>query len=82
MLTYSILSVHHDFIALRIQEKLQGDGFLFKGNYLEQKFQGTGVMPGRRIGDVNVTGMLVVLLNPLSPNIHIQILQTDLHTFP
>ena len=22
------------------------------------------------------------LLNPLSPNIHIQILQTDLHTFP
>ena len=82
MLTHSILSVHHDFIALRIQEKLQGDGFLFKGKYLEQKFQGTGVMPGGRIGDVNVTGMLVVLLNPLSPNIHIQILQTDLHTFP
>ena len=23
-----------------------------------------------------------VFLNPLSPNIHIQILQTDLHTFP
>ena len=25
---------------------------------------------------------VVSLINPLSPNIHIQILQTDLHTFP
>ena len=23
-----------------------------------------------------------VFLNPLSPNIHLQILQTDIHTFP
>ena len=32
------------------------------------------------IGDFRVAPSLV--FNPLSPNIHIQILQTDLHTFP
>ena len=26
--------------------------------------------------------VMVIILNPLSPNIHIQILQTDLYTFP
>ena len=28
-----------------------------------------------------ISGLLMAI-NPLSPNIHIQILQTDLHTFP
>ena len=28
------------------------------------------------------TGQFFFLINPLSPNIHIQILQTDLNTFP
>ena len=31
--------------------------------------------------NVNYTDF-TVCINPLSPNIHIQILQTDLHTFP
>ena len=29
-----------------------------------------------------VAGLVMHLVIPLSPNIHIQILQTDLHTFP
>ena len=30
---------------------------------------------------MDVATNTILLLNPLSPNIHIQILQTDLHTF-
>ena len=53
ILTHSILSVHHDFIALWIQEKLQAERFLFKDNHFGQNFQGTGVMPGRGFGDLS-----------------------------
>ena len=35
-----------------------------------------------RVGPCLSLVLLIDSLNPLSPNIHIQILQTDLHTFP
>ena len=38
----------------------------------------TFIIPGK----LTSNDALVVQVNPLSPNIHIQILQTDLHTFP
>ena len=44
-------------------------------------------IPGTGLNEINdeeswMRGQQTCPLNPLSPNIHIQILQTDLYTFP
>jgi len=35
-----------------------------------------------RLNTLKIGGFKMTIFNPLSPSIHVQILQTDLHTFP
>ena len=37
---------------------------------------------GKPQKDLTVVTVYCTMINPLSPNINLQILQTDLHTFP